>query len=370
MFFPCNKNLSHWSATFVLNAAFYKSEPDTTKDNDGLRACFFRYCSKDPNGRRDVPKSQGRLWFLNPCVSYDAQEKKHLDPSEGKMEWLSPFGDALEGNMLGTNAFPALYLPIDFEFLSNQSEEDNHNCGFGVIATMAMVLRDLVLDDSRSTFDDLFSSTALELNTCATNREVFCNMPHIDLCPLSLLPKFKGGTYLPQLREQWFVVFNRLAKLQYNIEPKKLFAGYHVPDVYTSISARISEWPVGIQDLLSESKASTYSSSKVWAKAQRKVLPKAWLIEANVVTQTPVKGVANDKKAAAVSVDISNSTVKKAAGASAQMSGSVKKKRTGTKFETSDLTADVLASAGANVTQSQTLETEATTFKPKQLGNL
>ena len=120
--FPCNENSSHWSATFVFNAAFHKSETETTRDNDGLRACFFRYCSKDPNGRRDVPISQGILWFLNLCVSYDAHEKKHSDPSKGKLEWLSPFGDALDGNMLGTHAFPALHLPFDIEILPIQSE--------------------------------------------------------------------------------------------------------------------------------------------------------------------------------------------------------------------------------------------------------
>jgi hypothetical protein len=191
-FFPRNENLSHGSTSFVFNAAFHKSEPD----------------SKDPNGRRGVPISQGKLWILNLCVSYDAVQKKHLNPSEVKLEWLSPFGDALEGNMLGTNAFPALHLPIDFEILPKQSEEDNHNRGFGVIATMAMVLRDLVLDISRSTIDDLFPSAALELKTCATIGEAFCDMPHIDLCPLSLLPKFKGDTCLSHLREQWFVVFD------------------------------------------------------------------------------------------------------------------------------------------------------------------
>jgi hypothetical protein len=40
-----------------------------------LRACFFRYCSMDTNGRRNVPISQGILWFLNLCSSYDAHEK-------------------------------------------------------------------------------------------------------------------------------------------------------------------------------------------------------------------------------------------------------------------------------------------------------
>ena len=223
---------------------------------------------------------------MNLCVSYYAHHKKNSDPSEGKLEWLSPFGDALDGNVLGTNAFPALHLPFNIEILPKQCKEDDYNCDFGIITTMAMILRDLVLDDSRSTSDDLFSSTALEPKTCATNGEVFCDMHHIDFRTLSALPKFKRDTHLPQMREQcWFVVFDRLAKLQYDDEPKESFSNYHVPDIYTSDLALISEWPVGNQDLLSESKASTSPSPKLWAKAQRKVLPKASLIEVHVVTQ-------------------------------------------------------------------------------------
>ena len=165
--------------------------------------------------------------------------KRTSDPSEGKLDWLSPFGDALDGSMLGTTALPALHLPLDSEILPKQSTEDNYNCGYGVIATI--VLRDMVLNDdwtnssnSRSTFDDRFSCSALELKICATNGDVFCDMNHRKFCPLSSLPKFRRDIYLLQLREQWFVVLDRLAKFQYDTEPQKLFADYHTPDASTS----------------------------------------------------------------------------------------------------------------------------------------
>ena len=87
----------------------------------------------------------------------------------------------------------------------------------------------------------------------------------------------------------------------------------------------------------------------------------------------PVKGVAKidvsgsvDEKAAASSVDMAKRLDQKAAGESVKMSGRVDEKETVTTAEASDLNADVLANASANVTQSQTLATEATTFKPKQ----
>ena len=138
--------------------------------------------------------------------------------------------------------------------------------------------------------------------------------------------------------------------------------------------ALISEWPVGHQDLFSKSKASTSPSPKLWSKAQRKVLPKASSTKINDVTQTPVKGVAKfdvsgsvDEKAAAASVDMSKRLGETATGESFKMSGRVDKKVAGTTVEASDLNVDVLAGASANVTQSQTLATEATTFKPQQL---
>ena len=86
-----------------------------------------------------------------------------------------------------------------------------------------------------------------------------------------------------------------------------------------------------------------------------------------------MKGVAKidvsgsvDEMAAAASVDMSKRMDETATGASVKMSGRVDKKVAGTTVETSDLNANVLADASANVTQSQTLATEATTFKPKQ----
>ncbi|KAI2490595.1 hypothetical protein MHU86_23969 [Fragilaria crotonensis] len=274
--FPCNENESHWSATFVFNAAYNTSEAEK-RNNDGLRACFFRYCSMDTNGRRNVPNSQGILWFLNLCSSYDAHEKKHSDPSEGKLEWLSPFGEALDGNMLGTPTFPALHLPLNSDILPKQSNDDTYNCAFGVIATLAMVLRDLIVDDA--TFDDQFSATALELKKCALKNEMYCDMPYKNLQPPWVsLPKIKREAFLPELREQWFVLFDRLAKLQFDVEPKKLFADYLVPDVYTNNLPLISQWPVGNQDILLEAKAApSPSPKKVRAQTQRKLLPKARL---------------------------------------------------------------------------------------------
>ncbi|KAI2492857.1 hypothetical protein MHU86_21670 [Fragilaria crotonensis] len=123
-----------------------------------------------------------------------------------------------------------------------------------------MVLRDLIVDDA--TFDDQFSATALELKKCALKNEMYCDMPYKNLQPRVSLPKIKREAFLPELREQWFVLFDRLAKLQFDVEPKKLFADYLVPDVYTNNLPLISQWPVGNQDILLEAKAAPSPSPK------------------------------------------------------------------------------------------------------------
>lgn len=401
--FPCNENESHWSATFVFNAAYNTSEVEK-RNKDGLRACFFRYCSMDTNGRRNVPISQGILWFLNLCSSYDAHEKKHSDPSEGKLEWLSPFGEALDGNMLGTPTFPALHLPLNSDILPKQSNNDTYNCAFGVIATLAMVLRDLIVDDA--SFDEQFSATALELKKCALKNEMYCDMPYKDLQPpWVLLPKIKRESFLPELREQWFVLFDRLAKLQFDVEPKKVFPDYLVPDVYTNNLPLISQWPVGNQDILLEAKAAASPSPKKdRAKTQRKLLPKAGLKTGiKIKTGTTIQSDSTASSAIHAQTEASKPTNDEAARVNINHSdeanvltqsdhvatndnnrieeanvllltpekGSenmdVPESAAGASMERAVLNADVQTEASANITQSQTLASDTKTFEPKPL---
>ena len=101
---------SHWSATFVFNASFIKMSANAEDIPNGLRPCFLRYCPMEPHGTRDVSVAQGILWFLNLCVSYEAHGKRNANLGETNLEWLDPFGGAVEGDMLGTETFPALRL--------------------------------------------------------------------------------------------------------------------------------------------------------------------------------------------------------------------------------------------------------------------
>ena len=148
-------------------------------------------------------------------------------------------------------------------------------------------------------------------------------MPHIDFSPLSALPKFKRDTYLPQLLAQWFIVFDRLAKLQYDDEPKKLLSDYHVPDIYTSNLALISEWPVCSQDLLSTNLRHQLLHHKDLGKRHnvrfcKGVVNRSKCCETNASERNCKIDVSGsvDEKAAAASVDFSKSMDKTATGAS------------------------------------------------------
>ena len=73
-----NEGLSHWSATFMFNAAsiFKNIEATDKTSNSGtlLRLCFFRYWSLRNDGTCKVTLDRGVVWFLNLCASY----KKHM----------------------------------------------------------------------------------------------------------------------------------------------------------------------------------------------------------------------------------------------------------------------------------------------------
>ena len=79
-----------------------------------------------------------------------------------------PYGNALDGSMLGTIAFPALYLEKEFVGSHLPVQNDANNCGIGICTCIAIVLRDVVIQDIPNeepliTFDELFNVTNLEL---------------------------------------------------------------------------------------------------------------------------------------------------------------------------------------------------------------
>lgn len=255
LIFPTNLGNQHWMVTFVFNPSFIDEQDKETNPRNSLRPCFFRYCSQQPHGRRRVCLSSGITWFLNLCYSVQEHDKRHGVFSSVKFEFMEPFGDSdPDGFLLGTKAFPALHLPEDSYFLPLQ--DDEYNCGIGACASIAIILRDVVFkateqhNDGKNEYEEHFCVKSLPLKECPLTQEVYCDMPKGLLDPLPTKQKLNGGDYLTLVREQWFLLFDRLAHLQHVIEPTNLFGNHEVSQVYNDHVEAIAEWPLAMNSSL------------------------------------------------------------------------------------------------------------------------
>ena len=102
--FPKNLNDAHWMVTFVFNPSSIDKD---TAYRPGLRPCFFRYCSMNTSGSRGAKTSHGLLWFLNLAFCH-AHCRVVNRENVIQMNWETPFGIKLQGNLVGTKAFRAL----------------------------------------------------------------------------------------------------------------------------------------------------------------------------------------------------------------------------------------------------------------------
>ena len=118
--------------------------------------------------------AQGICWFLNLCHSFNVHTSKNLTIDQ-KISWLEPFGDAIEGNVIGTQAFPALRVPVSSKQLPRQL--DKWNGGIGIAATIGIILRDVVLDGPHVTFDSRFMRNTLNFLECPRCQEIYCEFP-------------------------------------------------------------------------------------------------------------------------------------------------------------------------------------------------
>lgn len=161
--FPtCNKD--HWSAVFVFNAGNIRladAHRKTQVDSCVLQPSFFWYCSLKPDGTRGIlTQEHGLLWLLSLAYSYshhNALEK----PSKNGMQWIEAFVSASESMLKGTELFPSVRLSKDDEL---PKQIDGFNCGFALIAAIAIIMRDVIggVEDSCSlTFDNCFDHSQL-----------------------------------------------------------------------------------------------------------------------------------------------------------------------------------------------------------------
>jgi hypothetical protein len=133
-----------------------------------------------------------------------------------QMNWDTPFGKNLQGNLLDTKAFSSLRLNME-DVLPQQTIEDDYNCGIGVVAAVGNMLRDVigVNQDDNFNFVTIFSMKTLIVSFYKKTKEYICLFPEDTfqrLPPPHEMSVF-GKTYLALLREQWFILFDRLALL-------------------------------------------------------------------------------------------------------------------------------------------------------------
>ena len=241
----------HWSAVFIFNPS-YIDLASTRKKQECLQPCFFRYCSIFPDGSRPVPTSHGVMWFLNLAYSY-FQHCHTEKPPDARMDWQAPFGqitkafvadydtEYLKTNIMwGLPAFPSIrFDKDDIANLPTQGSDDGWNCGFGLVAAIAIIMRDIIGCDAAADakYFDLFHTPDIEPHDGDPNDgECIIKMKAGCFQPLPTPPKlvWEDGNYLATLRREWFIVMDTLAELQNNHIPHRANSRFTPPLEYTT----------------------------------------------------------------------------------------------------------------------------------------
>ena len=252
--FPLNLP-DHWGGVFVFNAGNINEGLDTP---GVCRTCFFRYCSFCPSGDNDwIGNGAGVIWFLNLAFSYQEHQKTG---GEGVQPWLNPFGNKFFGVMRGTKQFPALRVLEGCKVLPRQL--DSHSCGVGLIAGIAIILRDFIVlddvnDDGISRYIEIFRRDHMALDVATDvdsrgplfvhklNGESICHLPDGTLKPLPLItdPLLNSYDYLHKLKSEWFQLFDHMAEFQNVLLPKRVNPNHVVDPVYGMLKEKLDTFP-------------------------------------------------------------------------------------------------------------------------------
>jgi hypothetical protein len=238
--FPSNVTDAHWTVTFVFNASYIQHDIDAEVDCGWLQPCFFRYCSIVTDGSRHTVTEEGIPWFLNFVYSYELHERTKKNATDS-MKWYEPYGRSSEKRLLGTRNFPALRLN-DRNHLPHQ--EDGFNCGVGSCAGIAIVLRNIQKHENPAfSFDSTFKRDRDNafLKDEKTH-ELYMMFPEDFFEPIPAKKDLVWGNYLDLLREEIFVLFDRLATLQYTVLPQRINRQNSVDPVY-DLTLKALLWP-------------------------------------------------------------------------------------------------------------------------------
>jgi hypothetical protein len=115
-------------------------------------------------------------------------------------------------------------------------------------------------------------------------------MPHYAFQKPDMPRHITRETYLPVLKEQWFVVFDRLAKLQHETVPSDVWEDWKVPAFYTETLPLLVSWPPRENSgaLLSSSKKRQNNPPKTTAPSA--TTPQGNQSDIPTTTDTPTAG--------------------------------------------------------------------------------
>jgi hypothetical protein len=173
---------NHWVVTFVFNAMNVNDltncdKTDSTFDfgENCARPCFFHYC---PQSRQRHPSHDwGVVWFLNLAYSYRKMKSNEDDNNPNSLKWYHPFGGKHkdEESWKGSKSLPIVRFPSR-DILPFQT--DGWNCGFGVVATIGIFLRDIVGNfGNEARYLAMFREDQLPIKYCVEDQEYYCTLP-------------------------------------------------------------------------------------------------------------------------------------------------------------------------------------------------
>jgi hypothetical protein len=181
---------------------------------------------------------KGVIWFLNLAYSY----KKHMiHNGTGEMKWYSVFGNKqTTGMMKGTVDFPAVKVLGDDVLLKQVGD---FSCGIGLVAAVAIILDTAFIGQGTSRVEILFDTKFSDI--VVDKAESVIQIPNDFTEPLPKNPTNPTSDYLHDSKEQWFILFDRLAHLQHVIIPRCKDPDVAVKDelLYLSLKAKIESLP-------------------------------------------------------------------------------------------------------------------------------
>ncbi|KAI2496798.1 hypothetical protein MHU86_17732 [Fragilaria crotonensis] len=211
----------HWYCVFVFNAGSIVHMKEEERASSMLQPCFFRYCSSEPNGKRDHD-SLDVIWFLNFLYSIKQHHQLATLGSDG-MLWFDPFKSGSKHSLKGTERFPSVRVVEGF---SLPQQNDLYNCGFGLIAAIAIIMQNVTKSkhNDYSPFRESFSAKGTNLQFCEHENETYIKFPKEMLERLSQtndVELLKQEDYLSVLRKEWFTLIDRLAAFNHQATIKQ-----------------------------------------------------------------------------------------------------------------------------------------------------